>query len=238
MARVASFPREEFIRSRFRYRPGEHVTFLGPTGAGKTTLAMQLLDAVARPELPAVNLVMKPRDETARKFTKTAGFKTVRGWPAVKVPFVQKPRGYTVWPKHAFDPDIDDPRHSELFRRVILDSYKRGDRILFGDELYSLANELGLARPLVTVWTKGRSMDCGLWGASQRPTHIPLWAYSQAHHLFLHHDPDERARDRYKEIGGVNPDLVKEILARLPKFHWLYLRRDDGAGARLCVVEP
>lgn len=236
MVQVFSFPRDDFLNRRWRYRPGEHVTILGPTGCGKTWLGYQLLEKAATPKLPAVVLVMKPRDKTVVDWSKSAGFRTVRSWPPPpKIQwFEQKPPGYVLWPKHSFDPARDDYVLHVQFRRAILDCYKRGRRILFADEAWGLVNELKLERELVTLWTRGRSMECGLWTASQKPTHIPLHAYSMAEHLFLHNDPDERNRERFAEIGGVDPKLVKAIVASLDLHQWLYLRRADRA---MCIVQ-
>jgi hypothetical protein len=77
-------------------------------------------------------------------------------------------------------------------------------------------------------------MGCGLWAATQRPAYIPLWGYSMAEHLFLANDPDRRARIRYGEIGGINPKFVETQVERLPKYHWLYIRR---TGPAVCIVE-
>jgi hypothetical protein len=63
---------------------------------------------------------------------------------------------------------------------------------------------------------------------------IPLDAYSQAEHLFLFHDPDKRARERFAEIGGVDPYLVQEAVLRLGRHQALYIRRD---GPAICVVD-
>lgn len=234
--RVESFPREEFLSERWNYKAGEHVTILGPTGSGKTWLSYQLLQHTATPKLPGIVLVMKPRDTTAETWNKTLGFRRVRSWPPV--PSIwrpnDKPPGWTLWPKHTFDPERDDMLLWQEFRRAMLDSYKRGNRILFADETYGLSNELGLDRELIAIWTRGRSMGCGMWAASQRPTHIPLHAYTQAEHLFLANDPDERARDRFSEIGGVDPKLLKNTVSQLAKHEWLYVRR---SGPALCVVQ-
>lgn len=230
---VEVVPREEFISRRWAYTPGEHVSWLGPTGSGKTTFALQLLAATATRDLPAVVMVIKPTDETVTGWQRRLGYRRLRHWPPAAVPFVAPPPGWVLWPKHSYDPDADDARLHGECRKAILDSYKRGRRILFADEAWGLADELGLARELVTVWTRGRSKRTGLWAGTQKPSHVPLHMYNQASHLFLAFDPDARARQRFGEIGGVDPKLVQAIVMDLPQFEWLYLRRRDRT---LCVV--
>jgi hypothetical protein len=237
-ADAVKFDRDTFLTQVWDYQAGEHVTVLAPTTGGKTHLSFQLLGMSATPELPAVVMVMKPRDKATEQWTKKLDFLTVRDWPPPKTKSLfreRPPRGWTVWPPHVYDPSIDDPRHRAVFRRVILDSYKKGNRILFADETYSLEEELELSTELRTVWTKGASMGCGMWAASQRPAYISKWAY-QAHHLFLGKDPDEDTQRRLSEIGAaVDPGKVRYLIARLEKWEFLYINRDD---AGMCIVGP
>ncbi|MER6059481.1 hypothetical protein [Streptomyces albidoflavus] len=231
---VVRYGRGVFLDQVWRYRPGEHVTILGPTGNGKTHLAQALLERTCSPELPAVSLILKPRDATVTKWAKAAGFRKTAAWPPAPPIFgTQKPNGWVVWPRFSYDPARDDPQHYRLFRTAILDSYRKGNRVLFADETVGL-QELGLTDELRAVWRQGRSMKCGLWAASQTPTHISPLAYSQAQHLFLGYISDKRAQERFGEISGMDEYLIRHTVKNLKRHEWLYIRQEDRT---LCVVE-
>lgn len=234
-ADIVTFPRDVFLHDVWDYAEGDMVTILAPYGGGKTQLGYQLLEVTATEKLPVMVMVMKPRDETVTKLTARLKLLVMRDWPPSRLRFWQKkPRGYVLWPTHSFDPDVDDARHGSLFKRAILWCYKKGHWIVFADETYSLEHELGLTKILRTVWTKGRSMKCGLWAASQRPAYISLWAY-QAHHIFIGHDSDVAAQKRYGEIGGgIDPDIVRQTVMQLGLFQFLYINRNDRT---MCIVD-
>jgi hypothetical protein len=233
---VDVIPRAEFLERFWDYRLGDHVTLIGPTGSGKTTLGYELLQRSSNPGLPGVVLVIKPRDATAKRWNDRLGYKIVRHWPPTDARKLwgKGTPGWTLWPKHSFNPEQDDVLLRAEMRRCILDSYRRGNRILFADEVVGLTEDLGLKSECRAVWMRGRSMGCGMWAATQRPFEAPLAAYSQSQHLFVHWDPDKRSRDRFKEIGGVDPGLITEIVDRLEQHQFLYFRRRDRG---LAVVD-
>lgn len=233
-ADITTYDRETFIHDVWDYGPGDHVTVLAPTGGGKTQLAYQLLGATAKPNLQATIFVMKPRDETVSKFTAQYNFKIIRDWPPPRLPlFDKKPPGYVLWPKETGDPDADDARQEKIFRSALRNLYRKGHKIAFADETYSLEKELGMEKELRRLWTKGRSMDTGLWAASQRPVWISRWAF-QAQHLFLGNDPDVDMQKRYGEIGGgIDPDIVRSVTGRLKRYEFVYIAREERT---MCVV--
>jgi hypothetical protein len=238
LPRLEVVPRAEFIENRFAYHTGEHVTFIALTQSGKTTLAYDLMNRVSTVKCPAVSLVMKPRDRTVSALAKRYDHEVVRNWPIPFSVWRKKRTGYVVWPKHTGDFEADDAKHSGIFRKTMRDCYfKKKPYILFADETVSLVKELGLSKVCAGLWTKGSSMDCGFWGATQRPFDIPLYAYNASTHLFLAYEPDKRNRDRLGEIGGVNSDLVKHTVANLSEFQWLYIRKKGKNSAAMCVID-
>jgi hypothetical protein len=242
---IVEYSRDDFLSRVWEYRPGEHVSLIGPTEAGKTTLGYQLLDVTTTPKLPAVVLVMKPRDRTVNTSSSRLGYLTVKSWPPPPAPFrSRKPRGYTLWPPHDLQNfAATNLRMYQEFRKAILGIYghqktragrKLSGMILFADELAGLDDELGMELEIKMMYSRGRTMEAGIWGATQRPVDVPRLAYSSAHHLFLAHMPDEGDRRRFGEIGGgVDSKMIEEITLQLPQYWWLYVRRRDRS---LCIV--
>jgi hypothetical protein len=230
---VHTLPRDEFV-NRFKYKTGEHVTILGHTQSGKTTLGFQLLQRVATPKLPALVLVMKPRDPTVEFWAKEIGLSRTATWPPPGRFFRKwwgaRPNGHVLWPHHTFDLDgNDDQTLYREFRAGMMHSYKKGDRIVVADEAGGLAKELNLDRALRTLLMRGSSMGCGCWEFSQRPVDMPVLGYSSANHLLMAHDRDKRNRERLRELGGrEDPMELDRIVANLPPYHFLYLHQDGG----------
>ena len=234
---VVHVEREEFIRHRFRYRAGEHATFLGPTNSGKTTLMKELLAEVVHPRLPVVALASKPRDDSMDAMIRDLELHRVKAWPPpgrLHQMFHGKPNGWALWPDHSFDPDVDDVTLEREFRTGMLDSYRRGNRVIAIDEMLDMM-DLMLKREMRTLWTRGRSMGVGVFAGTQKPIDVPTYAYDQAAHLFLAYEPDARPRKRFAEIGGVDPRMVESLVLTLEQWQWLYIRRD---GRKVCIINP
>jgi hypothetical protein len=241
--RIARFTREEFLQERWNYLPGEHVTFTAPTQNGKTTTMFDLLKATDTSwcTIPPVMLVGKPMDPVVANGIEGLGYEEINKWPPRKKWFQEKPPGYALWPKHLMnvEPDVDNAHVSNLMRPALMHTFRAGNTITIADESYYLCVELGLDRLLTRHWTQGAGMGSGLWDGTQKPSgttagSIPSFRYNSATHTFLGRDPDKRNRDRFGEIGGVDPKLLSETVMSLAKYEWLYIHRD---GPTMAIIE-
>lgn len=238
---ILRVPRDEFLSDYWDYRPGEHVALFGPTQrAGKTHLGFQLLQAANRPSLDATVFCMKPRDRTVARWSSSLEFKETPVWPPRKHWWETEPEGYTLWPRHSFDPQADNEHIKAEFRKGMLDGYKNGNSILFLDEVYGIVAELGLTDELLAILTRGGGMGCGAWIASQKPSgtqqaSLPGFIFNCPTHMFLANDNDKRNRARYGELaGGFDPRMIEDVSLGLRKYEFLYL---NSAGY-LCIVGP
>jgi energy-coupling factor transporter ATP-binding protein EcfA2 len=212
----------ETFTDTFRWNQGEHVSLVGPTGGGKTTLALQLLthrDYV-------VSFVSKIRDKTlAGLTTKRANPRWVRTkeWP----PPAHATR-VLLWPEGK---SID--AHAAAQARAFHSAtesilHRSGGWCIHADDLYYLCRYLNMGRSFEAVWANGRSMGVSLVVAVQRPAYVPLMAYDQATHLFFWRDNDRRNLDRIAGLGGVDPQLVKDTVGRLSLHEVCYVNTRDG----------
>jgi len=250
---VSRLSRTDFVEEVFvpHYEPGQHVAIMGPTRSGKTTIAYELLDKIASPDLQAFVLVMKPRDQVVMDWSKLAGFRKTQTWPPVFQRAVRKKgggvgkrqRGWVFWPRHSLRDIRQDNLHlTREFRKILVECYRKGNRIVFADEVVGLSKELHLDDELEAIWSRGGSMECGLWAATQRPFHAPLLMYGSSAHLLIFKDGDKRSLERYRDIGGLDEQtnaMIPDLIGRLKKHEFLYIGRymaEDGISPALAIV--
>jgi len=207
-----------------KWNQGEHVTILGHTGSGKTTVAFEILP-IRRFVLA---LASKPRDRLIDT-AKTNGFHVAKEWP---IDFRLYPYN-VLWPKIA---KVEDLRTQQaVFGRCLHDVYRVGGWTLYMDEVRYLGETLRLRKLLELLWLQGRSNDISIVATSQRPAWIPLEAYQSADHLFMFRESDMRNLQRLREIGGVDRDRLAYDLQRIPKHDCIYVNSRDGEMYRFNV---
>lgn len=216
--------RDEFIVDIFEpaYSDGQHVTFLGPTQRGKTTLCMELLSQVATRDRKAVILAGKPpgRDRTMDMVPAKLNMRQIPEWPPPTEARFWRDRDRTGWvlrPRQTLtDLQGDKLNIQRQFRAGIVGNYSetKHPRIVVVDEAHHVQHELGLKEECEAVLMRG-APDCAMWSLAQRGRFLTYPTYNAPEWVFVYHDPDRTNRQRYADIGGTDPDVVMELTAGL-----------------------
>lgn len=214
----------DFLR-RFRWRQGEHMTIIGPTGSGKTTLAMELMHR----RKYVVILACKPRDSRLAGLLRNDGYRLMREWNPT--PLDER---VILWPK--VERPADELRQREVFGEALTNIYRSGGWTVFMDEVRYLTEHLKLPRLVNILWLHGRSLDISVVAGTQRPTHIPLLAFDQATHLFLFRDNDDVNLRRLGSLGAASNRTVRETVATLAHHEILYVNTRSGELIRTLPV--
>jgi len=201
------------------WRQGEHVSMIGPTGSGKTTLALGILDIRAY----VIALATKPRDATMDRLIR-GGWRKIKAWPPP--PIIGDSARIVLWPPFRKPEDVGNQQRQLDY--AIRAAFTEGGWTIFADELFYLCRTLKMAPLLETLWTQGRSIDVTLVGGTQRPAHVPLMAYDQATHLFFWRDNDETNLRRIAGLGAWKTADIRATVSELPKHSVLYLNTRTG----------
>jgi energy-coupling factor transporter ATP-binding protein EcfA2 len=218
MSEIESLPWNEFVGS-VKWRQGEHVSLIGPTGAGKTTLALELLPK----RKFVVVLGTKPKDPTLSKL-KTKGFEVIRKWPD-HVSTEIHPK-LILWP--TMRKPGDAKKQQREVGRALAEIFTQGGWTVYADELRYISGTLKLSSLLELIWQQGRSLGISLVGGTQRPAHVPLMVYDQATHLFFWRDNDEANLKRIGGLGRLDSKLIRDTVGDLPHHSTLYLNTRTG----------
>lgn len=212
--------RKEFIRKfAAEYHAGQHVTYLGPSGRGKTRLAGEMAGAVVRrhPEIQirCLHGKIKGRDQTIEQFARSAhltiGPDSEPTWTQQHVT-KRKSHGHVVRPLE--HPGSSAKEENALlagrFRATIHQAYHTSAKrpvILLVDEAHQTHTDLKLRTECEGPLMRGRPV-CGVWSLVQRGRYVSYMVYDQAEHLLIFYDPDRDNQRRYSEIGGVDPAVL------------------------------
>lgn len=243
--RVEVIPRKEFTRDFGRaYRPA-HVTMLGPTGRGKTTLGFQLVKECASSSDPVVVFAGKPpgRDPVMSKAADDLNLRVVESWPPHKRPGDRNRRGWMLRPYQPMgNLEEADKNVYDEYRAALRGLYAaQSPHIVFIDEAYHVQHDMKLEKECNAILTRGMP-DIAMWSLVQRGRWVSYHTYSAPEHLFMFNEPDRSNRQRYSEIGGIDPEYIEYLTETLKTFRApdgrtisevLYIRR---SGPEICIV--
>lgn len=187
----------------------QHVTILGPTRTGKSTLAMQV--ARQRPYVAA--LCAKPRDKHMKSMLRDGGFRKVDVLPEAGAGI----RRAYLWPPNVGN--VSHPVQRAAFHGAFSHAYRVGVWHLLVDEAHYLATTLRLADDIRGAYQMGRSNGHGVILCAQRPAWLPRDIYSSADHLFIFGTNDAADLKSISGMNGVNDKVVRLAVANLGRDH-------------------
>lgn len=201
---------------------GQHITEIGPTGYGKTTLAVDLL--TRRDYVMAFGT--KKRDDTLDKLIKQRGYRRVNNFGQI----TPEDRRVVLWPNIAAMESADEitDLQREVFREALFAAFRQGGWCVYADELRYITGRLNLKSEMELLWEQGRSSDVSVVAGYQRPRNIPLLAYDQPEHLIFFKETDYENLDRMAQVvSWIDRKLLIRTITHLAKYDFVYLNKEE-----------
>ena len=211
----------------------DHVTIIGPTGTGKTTLAMR----IAGLRRYVVVLGTKSRDANLKRLAKAGGFRSI-GQPWHLPNAMVTPKAL-IWPPYrGIDVAGTHARQRRVFTDALGQAFDQGGWHVVCEEMPYLVRDLGMVDEVRQWYTMARSNGAGIIGCTQRPRWIPLEALSSAQHLLIFGTNDSEDLARIGGLNGVDQDLTRAVVAGLGKRTYRFLHVNTTTGTMVISRTP
>lgn len=238
-ARVERVPWDELAEYVVRrHRLGEHIGIEGPTGSGKSVMALLLLEQLGakrsrngRPVHITV-LATKAEDRTLGLLD-WKRISSLDEWPPA-----YGDEQVILWPARGGRSGERTARQRAVFGEVLDEVMQPGvgRQIVYIDEVAYFEDAppygLGLGPVVTRFWRESRSSKVTLMAATQRPTRVSRYMWSEPWWLFLFRTEDEDDLKRVAQLSGFK-ETVLEVVPTLGPHEFLMLRRRPE---RLAVV--
>ena len=221
---IGTIPRVSYGRflKDLHWKQGQHITEIGPTGYGKTTLAVDLL--TRRDYVIAFGT--KKKDDTLDKLIRTRGYRRIQTFGEIR----PEDRKVVLWPNIASLESADEitALQREAFREALFGAFRQGGWCVYADELRYITARLNLKSEMELLWEQGRSSDVSIVAGYQRPRNIPLLAYDQPEHLVFFKETDYENLDRMAQVvSWIDRKMLINTIAHLAKFDFVYLNKEE-----------
>jgi len=211
----------------------QHVTLVGPNGQGKSMLALEIIRERARLRgSHCVVIATKPRDRTLSSLGRKPGWSIVRKWP----PSYGQER-VIFWPPFG-DVRTVTGRHQEIMNETLADIFHEGNRVVYFDEAYYMAQDLDCEPIMRKMWQMGRSQNLVVVAGTQRPVAVPRPMFSECSWFFAFRTTDEDELRRVSEIGGADTRTLREIMRTLRPHEFVACQTRTGRMVRSKMTAP
>ncbi len=252
---VPVIPRDAFVQQFADEYTPSHVTLIGPTQRGKTTLCFQLLHAVMakHPKWKVIVLhgKIKGRDHTMEEAAKKNHYRIITHYPpGMSLRPSKRKRaiaGYILRPLKKDDiPAAEEEKLLKTeYAKALRKNYHytgREVRITLVDERAQADKDLRLTDQLDAPLQRGLPHNPE-WNNIQRGAWVSYHCYDAPEHMFIYHDDHESNRKRYSEFGCADPEVIFRLVSKLKLTkvetggtisQCLYMRRSDRY---MCIVD-
>lgn len=213
---------------KLNWKQGEHLLIAAPTGAGKTTIAQQLVQKRRH----VVMLVSKLHDPTLQAEFK--GWHRATSWPPPR--WEEK---VLLWPKPTKKFGDNVKQHREVFGEALDDiGAGQGWTVLVDELHYTASREFaGLGAEIALLHHQGRSSGNTVVSLTQRPAWVPKIIYSSVTHAYIARTRDKDDLKRLSDLGGIDPRQVGSVVSQLPTRHdYLYVNPQGDSPPRIVNV--
>lgn len=220
------------------HKQGEHISVVGPTGSGKSRVALELAKLVgtrrARNGRPSSVVIVgtKPRDETLSALHR-------QGWPIVtRWPPAYGEEHCIVWPRGGKSTGERAIRQRAVISPLLDVIYQEGGQTVMIDEAAYFERPqpkgLGLSPTMEQFWSEARSSKITLIAATQRPRHVTLLMWSEPSWVFIFRPDDIEDLKRVAGASGRKNDVLT-LAPQLGGYEFLCVRRQRNGGRGLYV---
>jgi DNA helicase HerA-like ATPase len=221
--------------SRFRawfaekFKPGQHLAVIAPTGAGKSTFVGGILED--RPWVLALD--PKGGDSTLRAL----GYERLSSWPPPKSVYKEMeengtPFRFIVGPVVNVKDDLVALK--EVQRQALDGAFNDGGWTVYVDEAQIVSDRrlMGLAANLETLLIAARDKSVSVISSFQSPVNVPKTASNQASWIAVSYTRDTDVVNRLAEILGRPKPEIRGAMNACEEFFWLIV----GKNPRMPII--
>lgn len=194
----------------FNWKQDQHITLIGTTGCGKTTLELDLIEQRDY----VIFLGTKQQDETQEELG-PLGFRIAKTPKDISLDISHR------WVLHPGKGPRRETaaelkmRHREFYQEALTYCFNQTSWAVIIDEGRYICQFLGLKDEVQLLYLQGRSQHNSVVMGTQRPSWVPLEAFDAATHLFFFKDNDVRNIGRVSELAGLDRRSVQLAVPQL-----------------------